>query len=102
MSGRRAAELPTEAWPDDLWDLVLLAAQCQDTVERAVATLELSLIARHGLDLAQKFHAIYHRHPILHEQNADLRDARLAATQIFVRSLEALAAILGVPLPERM
>ena len=102
VSGRRAAELPTEAWPDDLWDLVLLASQCQDTVERAAATLELSLIARHGLDLAQKFHAIYHRHPILHEQDADLRDARLAATLIFVRSLEALAAILGVPLPERM
>ncbi len=102
VSGRRAAELPAEAWPDDLWDLVLLASQCQDTVERAAATLELSLIARHGLDLAQKFHAIYHRHPILHEQDADLRDARLAAMQIFVRSLEALAAILGVPLPERM
>ena len=102
VSGSRAAELPAEAWPDDLWDLVLFASQCQDTVERAVASLELSLIARHGLDLAQKFHAIYHRHPILHEQNADLRDARLAATQIFVRSLETLAAILGVPLPERM
>ena len=98
----RATELPVEAWPDDLWDLVLLASQCQDAVERAAATLELSLIARHAVDLAQKFHAIYHRHPILHERDADLRDARLAATQIFVRSLEALAAILGVPLPERM
>ena len=98
----RAAELPVEAWPDDLWDLVLLASQCQETVERAAGTLELSLIARHAVDLAQKFHAIYHRHPILHERDADLRDARLAATQVFVRSLEALAAILGVPLPERM
>lgn len=98
----RAAQLPSEAWPDDLWDLVLLASGCQDTVERAAATLELSLIARHTVDLAQKFHAIYHRHPILHEKNTDLRDARLAATQIFVRSLEALAEILGVPLPERM
>ena len=102
VSGRRAGELPPEAWPDDLWDLVLLASGCQDTVERAAATLELSLIARHAVDLAQKFHAIYHRHPILHEQNQDLRDARLAATQIFVRFLETLAAILGVPLPERM
>ncbi|MCY3971779.1 MAG: arginine--tRNA ligase [Acidobacteria bacterium] len=98
----RAAELPVEAWPDDLWDLVLLASQCQDTVERAATTLELSLIARHAVELAQKFHAIYHRHPILHERDADFRDARLAATQIFVRSLEALAGILGVPLPERM
>lgn len=100
--GARAAQLPAEAWPDDLWDLVLLGSRCQDTVERAAATLELSLIARHAIDLAQKFHAIYHRHPILHERDADLRDARLAATQIFVRSLETLAGILGVPLPERM
>ena len=98
----RIAGLPPEVWPDDLWDLVLLASQCQEVVERAAATLELSLIARHAVDLAQKFHAIYHRHPILHEADEDLRDARLAVTRIFERSLEALAELLGVPLPERM
>ncbi len=98
----RIAGLPPEVWPDDLWDLVLLASQCQEVVERAAATLELSLIARHAADLAQKFHAIYHRHPILHEADEDLRDARLAVTRIFERSLEALAELLGVPLPERM
>ncbi|MDE2921686.1 MAG: arginine--tRNA ligase [Acidobacteriota bacterium] len=98
----RVASLPDGVWSDDLWDLVLLASQCQEVVERAAATLELSLIARHAVDLAQKFHAIYHRHPILHEQDADLRDARLAVTQVFERSLQALAQILGVPLPARM
>ncbi len=102
VPGSRVASLPAGVWSDDLWDLVLFASQCQETVERAAATLELSLIARHAVDLAQKFHAIYHRHPILHEQDADLRDARLAVTQVFERSLEALASILGVPLPERM
>lgn len=102
VPGERVARLSAGVWSDDLWDLVLLASQCQEVVERAAATLELSLIARHAVDLAQKFHAIYHRHPILHEQDVDLRDARLAVTQVFERSLEALAAILGVPLPERM
>jgi arginyl-tRNA synthetase len=102
VPGSRIAALPAGVWSDDLWDLVLLASQCQEVVERAAATLELSLIARHAVDLAQKFHAIYHRHPILHEQDADLRDARLAVTRVFERSLEALAEILGVPLPERM
>ena len=102
VPGSRVAALPDGVWSDDLWDLVLFASQCQEVVERAAATLELSLIARHAVDLAQKFHAIYHRHPILHEQDADLRDARLAVTQVFERSLEALAEILGVPLPERM
>ena len=102
VPGSRVATLPAGVWSDDLWDLVLFASQCQEVVERAAATLELSLIARHAVDLAQKFHAIYHRHPILHEQDADLRDARLAVTQVFEWSLEALAEILGVPLPERM
>ena len=102
VPGSRVATLPANVWSDDLWDLVLFASQCQEVVERAAATLELSLIARHAVDLAQKFHAIYHRHPILHEQDADLRDARLAVTQVFERSLEDLASILGVPLPERM
>ena len=102
VPGSRVATLPAGVWSDDLWDLVLFASQCQEIVERAAATLELSLIARHAVDLAQKFHAIYHRHPILHEQDADLRDARLAVTQVFERSLEALAEILGVPLPQRM
>ena len=102
VPGSRVATLPVGVWSDDLWDLVLFASQCQEVVERAAATLELSLIARHAVDLAQKFHAIYHRHPILHEQDEDLRDARLAVTQVFERSLEAVAEILGVPLPERM
>ena len=102
VPGSRVAALPDGVWSDDLWDLVLFASQCQEVVERAAATLELSLIARHAVDLAQKFHAIYHRHPILHEQDVDLRDARLAVTKVFERALEALAAILGIPLPERM
>ena len=102
VASNRVASLPADVWSDDLWDLVLFASQCQEVVERAAATLELSLIARHAVDLAQKFHAIYHRHPILHEQDEDLRDARLAVTQVFERALEALAEILGVPLPERM
>ncbi len=98
----RIAELPAEVWSDDLWELALLASRCQEVVERAAATLELSLIARHAVDLAQTFHAIYHRHQILHEKDEELRAARLAATRIFERALESLAAILGVPLPERM
>ena len=34
------ASLPDGVWSDDLWDLVLLASQCQEVVERAAATLE--------------------------------------------------------------
>ena len=94
--------LPAELWSDDLWDLVLSVAQIEETVRRAAETLELSLLARHAVDLARKFHGIYHRHPILHEDDAALRTVRLAANAIFRRGLESLMAILGIPIPERM
>jgi len=94
--------LPEEVWEDDLWDLVLGVAQTQETVARAGETLELSLVARHALDLAQRFNAVYHKHPILQEEDATLRGVRLAATLVFQRGLETVAELLGVPLPERM
>ncbi len=96
------AELDAELFSDDLWDLLLSMAQIQETVERAGETLELSLLARHALDLASKFHAVYHKHPILHEEDEALRAVRLATTQGFDRGLETLTGLLGVPLPERM
>ena len=102
VSSAEAAALPAEVWADDLWDLNLSVAQIPERVEMAGRSLELSLLARHALDLAQKFHAIYHRHPILQETDENLRQARLATTQIFMRGLEALAGLLGLPLPKRM
>jgi arginyl-tRNA synthetase len=98
----RAADLPAEAWADDLWDLILTVAQTPERIATAGSTLELSIVARHALDLAQKFNAVYHKHPILQEEDADLRDARLAATQVFARGLETLTDLLGIPLPQRM
>jgi arginyl-tRNA synthetase len=96
------AALPAELWSDDLWDLVLSVAQIEETVRRSADTLELSLLARHALDLARKFHAVYHRHPILHEDDPALRQVRLATNAIFRRGLESLMSILGIPVPERM
>jgi arginyl-tRNA synthetase len=91
-----------EPWSNDLWDLVLTAASNPEVISRAGATLELSLVARHALDLAQKFNAIYHRHPILQEQDEVLRSVRLAAAQIFEESMVELTDLLGIPLPQRM
>jgi len=96
------AQLPAEVWADDLWDLILSVALIPQRVEMAGESLELSILARHALELAQKFHAIYHRHPILHETDENLRQARLAATLIFVRGLESLTNLLGIPLPAKM
>ena len=109
-----AAGLPTEVtpeaieaigedlWSDDLWDLVLSVASTPEVESRAGETLELSLLARHALDLAQKLNALYHKHPILQEPNEDLRAIRLAVAGIFETGMLELCSLLGVPLPDRM
>ena len=87
---------------DDLWDIALSAAQVRESVERGTLSLELSILARQALDLAQKFNQAYHKHPILQEEDQALRTARLAATAVFQKALEDLLAVLGIPAPERM
>lgn len=96
------AALPHELWSEDLWDLILEVAQMGETVEKATENLELSLIARQALEIAQRFNALYHRHPILQEKDPQVRAARLATVQIFRRGLESLGELLGIPVPEKM
>jgi arginyl-tRNA synthetase len=102
VSAGEAAALDESRFEDDLWDLVLTAGRTGEVVEKAAATLELSLLARHALELAQKFHALYHRHPILQEEVAAVRTARLLTVQIFAHALAEVCDLLGVPVPERM
>jgi arginyl-tRNA synthetase len=102
LEGAAIRALPAEAWADDLWDLVHAAASIEEPVERAASTLELSLIARNALELAQRFNAAYHHHPVLQEENADLRLARRAAFAAFAKAERALVDLLGIPEPERM
>jgi len=96
------ATLPHELWSEDLWDLILQVAQIGETVEKATETLELSLIARHALDVAQHFNTVYHRHPILQEKDHQVRAVRLAMVVVFRRGLETLGELLGIPIPEKM
>jgi arginyl-tRNA synthetase len=102
VAAAAARELPAGHFGEDLWDLILEVAQAGDLVEKAIDSLELSLVARQALDIAQRFNTFYHRHPILQESDPVVRAARLATVQIFSRGLEALAELLGVPMPERM
>ena len=102
LAGEAIARLPVEVWPDELWDLVHASAQIVEAVERASSSLELSIIARQALELAQRFNTVYHHHPVVQEENADLRLARRTAFALFARSERALCDLLGIPEPERM
>jgi arginyl-tRNA synthetase len=102
IGAAEAGALVHEIFADDLWELILAAAQIGEVVEKAAESLELSLIARQALELAQRWNALYHRNPILQEKDPCLRGARLATAQIFRRGIETLGELLGIPFPERM
>ncbi len=102
ISPEAIAALPDGLWSDDLWDLVHSASQVEETVERATSSLELSLIARHAQELAQRFNTVYHHHPVLHEEDAALRLLRRAAFRNFAKAAGALCGLLGIPEPEKM
>jgi arginyl-tRNA synthetase len=45
----------------ELW----LAAKTSYSVDQCIATTELAYLAKHVFELAQLFHAFYHRHRVL-------------------------------------
>jgi arginyl-tRNA synthetase len=97
-----AAGLAETEWEDDLWSLLLDAASIPEVTERAVASLELSMLARHAFTMAQAFNQFYHRHPIASEPDEAIRNRRLAVARIFAREMSRLLGLLGIPEPGRM
>lgn len=100
------AEIPALAdtdLPDDLWDLVLECARRHDVVRQAVDNLEFSLLAGHVHNLAQLFHKLYHGHPVVPEEDENLRRLRRAVFTLFADEMSiVLEELLGIPVPKEM
>jgi len=95
--------LERTAIADDLWELVLECARRREILVQAVATLEFSLLAQHAHNLAQLFHKLYHAHPVIPEEDADVRRLRRAVFTVFVLEMRAiLEELLGIPVPAEM
>jgi arginyl-tRNA synthetase len=98
--GRDALDAGEDA--DELWNLVLEAARLDETVDAAVRSLELSLVAKFAFGLAQAFNAFYHRQQILHEDRAEARLWRAAAVIYVRRQLTRALDLMGCHVPARM
>jgi arginyl-tRNA synthetase len=89
---------------DEVWSLLFLMARTEEIVEQTVRSEEPALLARHAFTVAQAFHSYYQkpRYSVLHAATDDLRAFRVMVVDAFVRQMEALTALLGIPVPERM
>jgi arginyl-tRNA synthetase len=89
--------------PDDLWELALGCARTEEMVGKAVASLELSLLASFTHDLAANFHTLYREHPVLHAPDEATRALRRAVFRVFAATIrENLEELLGIPVPAEM
>ena len=70
--------------------------------EQAVSNLEVSTLAKYAFALAQAFNHIYHRYPILQEDDESERALRILLTQAFRLRFAEVLELLGIPLPDRM
>jgi arginyl-tRNA synthetase len=89
---------------DEVWGLVMLMARSEETSEQVVRAEEVSLLARHVFAIAQAFHSYYQkpRYTVLRAESEDARAFRVLVVDVFVRHMQALTALLGIPVPERM
>jgi arginyl-tRNA synthetase len=98
-----AAAAATAAVGDDLWELVLACSRTPEMVEKAVASLEFSLLAGYARDLAQTFHKLYHDHPVLHAEDETTRALRRGVFRLFGDTIvDILERLLGIPVPLEM
>jgi len=99
LSGWLATEEGSAAW-----SLFLAMARTEEAIETAVRTEEPSVMTRHAFQIAQAFHGYYQNpaYTVLRAESEDLRAVRVLVVDLFVRHATEVAALLGIPIPDRM
>ena len=87
---------------NEIWELLLQVARCDEAIEQAIASLEMSTLAKHAFNLAQQFNLFYHKHHILSEKDPVKKEFYLAVTDIVRRGLSKILYLLGIEVPDRM
>jgi arginyl-tRNA synthetase len=86
----------------DLWELVVLAAQLEMTVQQAVASEEPAVLAKYAFRLAQSFNNFYHRHRVIAEPDPQRRAFLLFLVRLASESLSSTLDLLGIEVPGHM
>jgi arginyl-tRNA synthetase len=89
---------------DEIWSLLLLMARSEEVAEQAIRAEDVALVAKHAFAVAQAFHSYYQKpkYSVLYADTEDLRAGRTLVVDAFVRQMELLLGLLGIPVPERM
>lgn len=83
-------------------ELIAKVSEYADVVEEAARTYSPAVIANYVYDLVKEYNQFYHEFSILKEENEELRDFRLALSEVVARTIAAGFSLLGIEMPERM
>lgn len=86
----------------EFWELVVLAAQLEMTVQQAVAAEEPAVLAKYAFRLAQSFNNFYHHHRVIAEPDPARRAFLLFLVRLVSETLSSTLALLGIEVPEHM
>lgn len=86
----------------DFWELVVLAAQLEMTVQQAVASEEPAVLAKYAFRLAQSFNNFYHHHRVIAEPDPARRAFLLFLVRLVSETLTLTLDLLGIEVPEHM
>jgi arginyl-tRNA synthetase len=87
---------------DEFWELWQAAAKTSYIVNQCIDTTEPAYLAKHAFQLAQKFNAFYHRHPILSEPDEKRKQFLLATVAVVRRELTSILEVMGITVPPVM
>jgi len=89
---------------DEVWSLLLLMSRTEEVAEQSIRAQDVALLAKHTFAIAQAFHSYYQKpkYSLLYAETGDQRAFRTLVVDAFIRHMEALVGLLGIPIPERM
>ena len=100
--GRVEGSAFKELHDDEIWEIWLTAGKLEWMVDQAIATTEPAYLAKYAFQLAQQFNNFYHKHHILHEENAARKEFLMTTAAIARRGLIRALELMGVQAPEVM
>ncbi len=86
----------------DHWQLATLVARTPSILEQAIASLELSVAAKHAHVMAQTFNTFYHRYKVATEPDPEIKRIRTAFVRLLHDGLSDLLSRMGIEIPDRM
>ncbi len=83
-------------------ELIKHIYEFNEVVKNAAKNYTPALIANFVYDLAKLYNSFYHDYAIIKEENTEIRNFRLALSQLTALSIKNAMKLLGIDVPERM